>query len=100
MPLNQPDIEKFLKQARLIEVKAHKLATAATRQREFAEAAALEFADNGEFSQATCEAMVPLSVEIARRSASLAPRQGVFRGYSWFFLPDGVQEGDSPPCEC
>ena len=100
MALNQPDIEKFLKQSSQLEARAYKLAHKATKQRELAEKAAEEFRAAGEFSQETCEAMVPLSVNIIKKSADITSREGVFRGYSWFFLNEGMSEGDGSPCDC
>jgi hypothetical protein len=98
--LNSPDPEKFLKQARQIQRKAEKLHEAANLQLEYAEMAYNEFNTDGEFSMQTCENMNPLSLEINKRIADLAPREGVFRAYSWFFLPEGASEGDSTPCDC
>ena len=98
--LNKPDPEKFLKQARQIQRKAEKLLYAADLQLDYAETAYNEFTTDGEFSMQTCENMNPLSLEINKRIADLAPREGVFRGYSWYFLPEGSSEGDGSPCDC
>jgi hypothetical protein len=98
--LNQPDPQKFVNQAREIADRAERASSLARKQLLGAEIGAAEFINNGEFSQQTCEAMNERNLKIDRKLADLSTRNAILRGYSWYFLNEGMSEGDGSPCDC
>lgn len=98
--LNQPDTERYLSQIQKIREEAEKVVRKIDRLEGFAQEAVIEFNENGTFSQQNCEDMNPLQLSINRKLADLTIRASILRGDSWYFLDEGMQEGDSPPCDC
>lgn len=98
--LNQPDPEKLQEQVEDMQDLTAKLAGLLQNHQRIIDAGVLEFATDEGVSSETCAAAMANFDNMRRLAARLSYKIAVQNGQAWFFLPVGINEGDSPPCEC
>ena len=98
--LNQPDTERYMRMVHQLQDEAAKLVRKLDRLADHSQQAVANFSQDGTFSQEDCEAINPLQLSIINKLADLNTRAGILRGDSFYFLDEGMNEGDSPPCNC
>lgn len=98
--LNTPNTERYRSQIEKMQDAVAQLGGQLQALQMFADVAIEEFNVDGAFSMQSCVDINPLQLEINKGIFDLSMRAGILRGDSWYFLNEGVNEGDSPPCDC
>ena len=97
--INQPDPERHIRQVESMQDVSAKIGGVLQTLEAVTEQALLEYNADG-ITMETCEKSVRTHRELHRLVYDLSLRMGVNYGESWYFLPEGANEGDLPPCEC
>jgi len=98
--LNQPDIERWNSQIEKMQDEVAKLGGRLQKIQVLGDVATTEFDADGSFSMQSCADLNPQRKALLKEIFDLGVRAGVWSGDSWYFLEQGVNEGDSPPCDC
>lgn len=95
--LVQPDPDNIIKQVEVLQDVAAGIVAALQSAQTIAQTLKDEFP---EMSQETCEKGNAILTSLRRQESELLFRTGNLHGQLKYFVPEGMSEGDPPPCDC